>query len=137
MFDRGDRALGDVRINRYLRRRRNFNGNRNAGDSGDLNIVRNVDVVGNIGDIRNVDNLRDDGNFGIVGNVRLRLRQHGFIVDANVNGANNPGWRCSHGNSDGIYRDRQSWSQLRRGGTNDYRGPHCFICSGGHFPMPN
>jgi len=104
MFDRGDCALGNVRIDRDLRRRRDGDGNRDAGDVGNGNIVRNVDVVGNISDIGNVDNLRNDGNVGIVGNVRFRFEQHCFIVNANV--AHNSGRRCSNGNSVGIFRDR-------------------------------
>src|SRR5882762_11417906 len=44
------------------------------------------------------------------GNVRLRLKQYCFIVDSNnVNVTHNAGWRRSNRNSDGIYRDWQSW----------------------------
>jgi len=153
MFDPGDCALGNVRIDRYLRRRRNDSGNRNGGNVGNGNIVRNVAVVGNISDIGNVDNLRNDGNVGIVGNVRFRLEQHGFIVNANV--THNSGRRSSNGNSVGIYRDRQSWGQLRGSGTNDkriapcvcgrvgtndaqhYLSARCFVSDDKHFPVPD
>jgi hypothetical protein len=124
MFDLGNCALGHVRIDRHLRRRRNDDGNRDASNVGDVNIVRNVNVVGNIGDIRNVDNLRDAGNVGIVGNVRFRLEQHCFIVDANLNVAHNTGRRRSNRTSVGIYRDRQSWGQLRSCGTDHKRIAH-------------
>ena len=108
MFDPGDCALGNVRIDRDLRRRRNDNGNNDAGDDG---IVRNVDYP------------RDAGNVRIVGNVRFRLEQHCFILNANV--AHNSGRRCSNGNSVGIYRDRQSWRQLRSNRTHNERSAHC------------
>jgi hypothetical protein len=158
MLDPGDCAFGNVRIDRDLRRRRNDNGNRSTGDggvhgnAGNVN-VRNVDVIRNIRDLRNVDNLRDDGNIRVVGNVRLRFGQHGFIVDANV--AHYSGRGCSNGNSAGIYRDRQSWSELRSSGTNDKRIAPCvygragaddtqpylsaygFIHDDKHYPVPD
>ena len=161
MFDRGDCALGNVRFDRDLRRRRDGDGNRDAGDGGNVgngNIVRNVNVVGNIGDIWNVDNLGNDGNVGIVGNVRFRLEQHCFIVDANLNVAHNAGRRRSNRTSVGIYRDRQSWGQLRSSRTYDdriarcgYRGTdsvgtdhadgcisvRCFVSYDKPFPVPN
>jgi hypothetical protein len=159
MLDRGDCAFRNVRIDRDLRRRRNDNGKRNTGDRGDhgsagnVIIVRNVDLVRNIRDLRNIDDLRDDGNVGLVGDVRLRLGQHGFIVDANF--AHNSGRGCSSGNSAGIYRDRQSWSELRSGGTDDKRiapcvygrartndperclSAHGFIGDDKHYPVPH
>jgi hypothetical protein len=104
MLDRWDCAIGNVRIDLDLRRRRN--GNFDVGDAGNVNIVRNVDIVGNISDVGNVDNLRDAGNVGIVGNVWFRLEQRCFIVDANVNGTHNAGRRRSDWTSFGIYRDR-------------------------------
>jgi hypothetical protein len=122
MFDCGDCALRNVRIDRYLRRRRNDNGSRDAGDGG------NVGDHGDVWDVnivRNVDNLGDAGNVGIVGNVRFRLEQHCFIVGANVDVARNAGQRCSNGDSVGIYRNRQSWGQLRSSGTDDKRIAHC------------
>jgi hypothetical protein len=112
MFDRGDLAIGNVRIDRQLRRRRNGSGNRGAchrgndgphGDAGNINIVANVNCAGN------VDVLGNAGHVGNVGNVRLRLEQHCFIVDADVNGADRAGrWR-SNRNSVGFLRDWQSW----------------------------
>jgi hypothetical protein len=153
MFDLGECPLGNVRIDRDLRRRRNDGGNRGGSNVGDVNIGRNVDVVGNIGDIGNVDNLGDDGNVRIVGNVRFRLEQHGFIVGANI--AHNAGRRCSNGTSVGICRGRQSGGQLCSCGTNDeriaqcvydgagtnhahhYLCAHCFIYDDKLFPVPN
>ncbi len=150
MLDHWDFAIRNVRIDRNLRRRRNDNGNRDAGDDGD---VGNVDVVWNISDIGNYDNLRDDGHVGIVGNVRFRLEQHCFIVSANV--AYNAGRRCSNRNSVGIYRDRQSWGQLRSSGTNGEclancgcgragtsdaphcLSAHCFTYIDKPFPVPD
>jgi hypothetical protein len=143
MLDPGDYALGNVRIDLDLRRRRNDNGNRDAGDIGNVNIVRDV------------DNLRDAGNLGIVGNVRFRLEQYCFIVGANVDVTHNVGWHCSNGNPAGIYRDRKSWGQLRSSGANDERaapcgyggaGPNdarhylsarCFIRDDKHFAVPD
>ena len=119
MFDRGDLAIGNVRIDRQLRRRRNGSGNRGAchrgndgghhgrggphGDAGNINVVANVNCAGN------VDVLGNAGHVGNVGNVRLRLEQHCFIVDADVNGADRAGrWR-SNRNSVEFLRDWQSW----------------------------
>jgi len=113
MLDHWDFAIGNVRIDVNLRRRRNDNGNRDGRNG------RNVDVV------RNFDNLRNDGYGGIIRNVRLRLEQHCFIVGANVDDAHNVGRRRSNGNSLGVYRDRQSWSQLRSRGTNGERSAVC------------
>jgi hypothetical protein len=128
MLDLGNFAIHNVRIDRYLRRRRNGNGDRGAGHGG---IVRNVDVVGNVG------NLGSAGNLGIVGNVRCGLEQHCFIVGANVDVAHNGRWRCPNGNSVGIHRDRKSWSEFRRSGANDQRIAHRFIRDDGHFSVPN
>jgi hypothetical protein len=41
--------------------------------------------------------------------VRLRLKQHGFIVEPNVNVADNVERRRSIRNPVGILRDWQSW----------------------------
>jgi hypothetical protein len=123
MLDPGDCAFGNVRIDRDLRRRRYGSGNRNPGYGGDHGNVGNVDIVRDIRDLWNVDNLRDDGNVGVVRNVRRRLGQHGFIVDANV--ARKPGRGRSNRNSAGIYRDRQSWSQFRSSGTDGERIASC------------
>ena len=122
MLDRWDCALGNVRIDSDLRRRRNDNGSRDVG---------NVDVVGNISDVGNVDKFRDTGDVGIVGNVRFRLEQHCIIVDAKLNVAHNSGRGCSNGNSVGIFRDRQSRGQLRSSRTNNDRIAHCGANSGG------
>jgi hypothetical protein len=134
MLDPWDCAFGNVRIDRDLRRRRYGNGNRNTGDGGDHGYVGNVNIVRNIRDLWNVDNLRDDGNVGVVRNVRLRLGQHGFIVDANV--AHNRGRGCANGNSAGIYRDRQSWSELRSSGTDGKRvAPSVYGRAGANDPQ--
>ena len=114
MFDRGDFAIGNVRIARDLRRRRNGNGNRNddAGNRsavGNINVVRDIDVIGNLGDVRSLDILRHAGNVGIVGNVRRRLKQRCFIVDSNVNVVQHAGWQRSKRNSVGFLPDWQSW----------------------------
>ena len=111
MFERGDVAIGNVRIDRQLRRRRNDSGSGGAchrgnngshGDAGNINIVANVNCAG-------IDVLGNAGHVGNVGNVRLRLEQHCFIVDADVNGADRAGrWR-SNRNSVGFLRDWQSW----------------------------
>jgi hypothetical protein len=111
-------AIGNVRIDRYLRWRGDGNGNHDTCDGGNV-------VIGNITDIGNVDNLRDAGNLGTVGNVRFRLEQRCFIVDANVNVTHDAGRRCSNGTPIGIYRDRQSWGQLRCSRTNNDRIAHC------------
>ena len=84
MFDRGDFAIGTVRIDRHLRRRRTAQRKhrRGVGHHGDAG---NLDVVRNLGDVGSVDNLRNAGHVGIVGNVRLRLEQHCGIVNSNDN----------------------------------------------------
>ncbi len=112
MFDCGDFAIGNVRIDRDLRRRRNSSRSRDARHRGNVRRhgnVGNVNVVGNLGDIGNADNFRNAGNVGTVGNVRLRLKQYRFIVDSNVNVAHNTRWRRSNRTSVGIYRDWQPW----------------------------
>ena len=85
MFDGGDFAIDDVRIDRHLRRRRNGHGNCHACHRGN---VGNVDVIGNVVGIGNVGNVR--------------LRQQCFIVDSDVNLANNDGWQRWNRNSAGI-----------------------------------
>jgi len=57
--------------------------------------------------------------------VRIRLQQHCFIVSTNVNDAHNARRRRSNRHSVGIYRDRQSWGQLRSSGTNGERIAVC------------
>jgi hypothetical protein len=107
MFDRGEFAIGNVRIARDLRRRRIGNRNHDARRRGDAG---NIDVVDNLSNIGSVDILRNAGHVRIVGNVRLRLKQHCCIVESNVNVADSAGRRRSNRNSVGILRDRQSWS---------------------------
>jgi hypothetical protein len=111
MLDLGNFAVGNVRIDRDLRRRRNGRRSRDArhrGNVGHHGNIGNVDVVGNVSDIGNVDNLRNAGNDGVVGNVRFRLK-YCFIVDPNVNVAHNAGRRRSNRDSVGFYGDQQSW----------------------------
>jgi hypothetical protein len=131
MFDGGDFAIVNVRIHRKLRWRRS--GNRSARqrhhgrqrgnvrqhvgglDVGDIELVECLKHIGSL------DNLGNAGYGGNVGNVRLRLYQHGFVVDSNLNGAHR-GWRCrSNRNSVGIYRDRHSWGELWRSDTHNDR----------------
>ena len=106
MFDRGDVTIGNVRIDRQLRRRRNGSGSRGACHRG--NHVGSVNIVANV-NCGGIDVLGNAGHVGNVGNVRLRLKQHCFIVHADVNGADRAGrWR-SNRNSVGFLRDWQSW----------------------------
>jgi hypothetical protein len=56
--------------------------------------------------------------------VRFRLKQHRFIVDSDINGANGAGRRRPNRNSDGIYRDQQSGGQFRSSRTNNDRIAH-------------
>jgi hypothetical protein len=116
LLDLGNFAVGNVRIDRDLRRRRNGSRSRDARHRGN---VGNINVVGNIGDIGNA------GNDGVVGNVRLRLKQCCVIVDSNINVAHNAGRRRSNRNSVGFYRDQQSRGQLRRRGPDDERIALC------------
>jgi hypothetical protein len=113
MLHRRNFTIGNVWIDRYLRWGRNGN--------------RNLDTCDRVGNavIGNDGNLRDDGNLGFIGNVRLRLKQHSFIVDTNVNVAHDAGRCCSNGDSAGIIRDWQSWSQFRSSRTNNDRIAHC------------
>ena len=106
MFDRGDLAIGNVRIDRQLRRRRNDSGSGGAchrgnngshGDAGNINIVANVSPVGS------VDNI--SGHLGNVRNVRLRLKQRCCIFNSNINSAHRAGRLRSHRNSVGICRN--------------------------------
>ena len=158
MFDRGDFAIGNVRIARDLRRRWNGNGKRhfdtrNRGNAGRHAIIRNIDIDGNFGDVGIVDILRNAGNVGINRNVRLRLEQRRRIVDANVNITHHDEQPCSNRNSVGVYGGRQSRGycrarrpnaeriahrQRRCAGTND--ADHCisvhrFIDDDGHDPV--
>ena len=110
MFDRGDVAIGNVRIDRQLRRRRNGTRSRGTchrGNNGPHGDTGNINIVGNDSSVGNVDNVT--GHLGNVGNVRLRLEQHCFIVDADVNGADRAGRCRSNRNSVGFLRDWQSW----------------------------
>jgi hypothetical protein len=111
MSDGGDSALGNVRINRELRRRRHVGRNRGArhrgqfrrhGNVGHYDGVGDINVVNNFGDVRNAGNLgivRSAGHVGNVGNVRLRLKQRCCIVQSNVNDAHHSGRRRSNRNS--------------------------------------
>jgi hypothetical protein len=116
MFDHRDRANVHVRIDRDLRRRRNDDGDRGARYRGNVGHDGDIKHDGNIGNVDINGNLvlvRDTGNLGHDWNVRFRLEQHCFIVDANIHGADSAGRRRSNRTSVGIYRDRQSWGQLR------------------------
>ena len=130
MFDRGDFAIGNVRIARDLRRRWNGNSKRhfdtrNRGNAGRHAIIRNIDIDGNFGDVGIVDILRNAGNVGINRNVRLRLEQRRRIVDANVNIAHHDEQPCSNRNSVGVYGGRQSRGYCRARGLNAERIAHC------------
>ena len=86
VFDRRDFAIGNVRIARDLRRRGDGTGQRNHdswrhGDAGNIDILGNIDVDRHLGDVGGVDILGYDGHVGIVGYVRLRLKQHCRIVE--------------------------------------------------------
>jgi hypothetical protein len=142
MSDRGDVAIGNVRIDRQLRRRRNGTRNRGAchcgndghhgdashrGNNGSHGSAGNINIIGNDGSDGNVDIPGNAEHVGNVRNVRLRLKQHCFIVDSNVNVdvAHHAGGRCSNGTSVGIVRNRQSWGRLRSSRTNTDRIAHC------------
>lgn len=130
MLDPGDFAIGNVRIDRYLRWRRNGNGNRGACDSGNVGHhgnIGNVNVIRNIGDIGNIDIVRNARDLGDVGDVRFRIEQHRFIVGTKSNVTDNAGRRCSYRASVGIYRDRQPWGQLRSSGSNTERIAECWF----------
>jgi hypothetical protein len=119
MFDRGDVAIGNVRIDRQLRRRRNGTRNRGAchcrndgqhgdGHHGDASHRGNngpyvdagyINIVGNVSCVGNVDILGNAEHVGNVGNVRLWLKQHCFIVNSNVNVAHHAGGLRSNRNS--------------------------------------
>jgi len=157
MLDLGDCAIGNVRIDRHLRRRRNGNGNGDAGDRGNVRrdgVLRYVHA-GNVDNIEHVDNLRDAANLRPVGNVRLGLQQCYLFFDANLDVADH-GWRRgSNWASVGIHRNQQPWDQLRSSGayherTADgwgYSGHanhtdgcisiHCFICIGKFASVSN
>ena len=114
MFDRGDFAIGNVRVARDLRRRRNGNGKRNhdawhRGNVGRRSAVGNIDLVGNLGDVGRVDILGNAGNVGVDGNVRLRFEQHCCIVNPDVNVAHNVERPRSNRSPVGILPDWQSW----------------------------
>jgi hypothetical protein len=111
MLDLGNFAVGNVRIDRDLRRRRNGSRSRDArhGNVGNVNVVGNIVIVGNICDIGNVDDLRNVGNDRVVWNVRLRLKQCCLVVNPDLNIAHNAGRRRSNRNSVGFNGDRQSW----------------------------
>jgi hypothetical protein len=135
MFDRGNIVIGNVRIDCDLRRRRN--GIRKCGAChrrkfGHHRKFGNINLVGNLGDVGNADIVRNAGHVGNLGNVRLRLKQHCFIVHANIvhanlNVANRARRRRSNRNSVGIFRDWQSWRQFHTAGT----GARC-IAHRGH-----
>ena len=133
VFDRRDFAIRNVRIPRDLRRWRIGDGDRNRdawhGNVGRHGNVRNIRVVGNVGnihvvgnlcDVGRVDILRNAGNVRVVKNVRLRLKQHGFVVVvANVDVAHNVERPRSNRSSVGILPDWQSWGQSPIGATDD------------------
>ena len=133
MFDRREFAVGNVRLDRDLRRRRNGGRNRGAchrGNNGPHGDPGNINVVGNVSYVGKFDILRNAGHVGNVGNVRLRLDQHSFIFDSNVdvNFAHHAGRRRSNRNPIGILRNWQSWSWLRTGGTGAKRIAHYGEC---------
>ena len=79
MFDSGNLAIENVRIHRELRRRRNDTRSRRSrqlGRSGNPANVWSTVIVesGNIDVVGNVDILRNAGHGGNVWNVRLRLK---------------------------------------------------------------
>ena len=91
MLDHRDFAIGNVRIDR------NFDGGGMAMGTATPATAATSGMSTSswhISDIGNFDNFRNAGNLGIVGNVRLRLEQHCFFVDANVNVADNTGRRA-------------------------------------------
>jgi hypothetical protein len=112
MFDRGDFVIGNVRIDCGFRWRRNGSRNGDAchrGNDGPHGHAGHINNVANVSSVGNVDHLRN-GHLGNVGNVRLRLKQHCFIVDSNFSVAHHNGrWR-SNGDSVGFYGDDQSRS---------------------------
>jgi hypothetical protein len=122
MFNRGDFVIGHVWIDCQLRRRRNSTRNRGAchrgnnGHHGDAcyrcndrsyDDAGNINIVANDSSFGNVDILGNAGHVGNVGNVRLRLKQHCFIVDSNgnVDVAHHAGRRRPNRNSVGFYGD--------------------------------
>jgi hypothetical protein len=110
MFNRGDVVIGNVWIDRQLRRRRNGSRNRDAchrGNDGPHDDAGNINIVANVSSDRNVSILGKAGHFGNVRNVRLRLKQHCFIVgsNGNVNVAHHAGRRPSNRNSVGLHGD--------------------------------
>jgi hypothetical protein len=124
MLNSRDFVIGNVRIHRELRRRRNGSRNRgtchrgNDGHHGDAchrcndrphDDAGNINIVANVSSDGNVNTLGNAGHVGNVGNVRLRLKQHCFIVDSNgnVNVAHHAGRRPSNRNSAGFYGDQQ------------------------------
>jgi hypothetical protein len=116
MFDLGDFANGNVRVALDLRRRRNGNGNGNSDARhrghdgvGNINVVGNIDIDRNLRDVGRSDILRNGGNVGADGNVRLRLKQHCFIVVSNVDIAHNVERPRSNRSPVGILPDWQSW----------------------------
>jgi hypothetical protein len=156
MLDLGECPIGNVRIDRDLRRRRDDNGNGGAGDRANVGChggPRHVDV-GNVDNIEYL-NLRGAGNLRSVGNVRLGLQQHYVFFDANLDIPGNARRRGSNRTSVGIHRDQQSWHQLRGGGpypqrtadcgtrsdganhTDRYISVRCFIPNDEPLSMPN
>ena len=89
---------------------------------------RNARHRGNVGNVEflgNVDHIRDAGNLGPVGNVWVRLKQHCFVFNADIDVAYNAGRLSSNGSAVGIDRDWQSWYQFRSSRTNNDRIAHC------------
>ena len=131
MFDFGDFAIGNVRIARDLRRRRNDDRNHDAydhGGAGKFIVVGNIGVDGTFGDVGSVDILRNAGDVRAVGNVRLRLKQHCGIIEPNINVTDHDERRRSRRNSAGIHGDRQSRRERRSSGTDAQRIAHCRHC---------
>jgi hypothetical protein len=111
MFDRGNFAIGNLRIACDLRRRRNGNGKRNLDGRHRSHVVGNIDLDGNLADVGRIDILRHGANLGVDGNVRLRLEQHCRFVEPNVNAAHHKG--RSNRNSAGFYSNQQFRRQCR------------------------
>jgi hypothetical protein len=156
MLDLGECPIGNVRIDRDLRRRRDDNGNGGACDRG--NVGRHgrhwyVDV-GNANNIEYIK-LRGARDLRSFRNVRLGLQQHCVFFDANLDVADSARRRSSNRTSVRLHRDQQSWRQLRGDGpypqrtadcgtrsddanhTDRYTSIRCFIPDDEPFSMPN
>jgi hypothetical protein len=96
MFDPGEFAIGNVRIARDLRWRRNGYGKwqhdaRHRGDVGrrsavgNINVIGNINVDGNLADVGRNDIFGNAGDIGADRNVRLRREQYRCIVEPDLN----------------------------------------------------